>query len=239
LSILLPDLKRRSRQPEVMDQPGLPEPDHRRALDALATINWLSATSRVLWPPIRELARNQKKPLRVLDIATGGGDVPIQLWRLARKANVPLEIAGCDISRHALVHARQRAARAGAEINFFELDAIHDPIPAGYDALVSSLFLHHLDESDACSMLRRMSEATGQILLISDLLRSRLGYALAWFVTRFLTRSWVARIDGPLSIRGAYSHSEVAVLAESAGLQGASITRHWPERFLLHWSRPA
>jgi hypothetical protein len=40
-------------------------------------------------------------------------------------------------------------------------------------------------------------------------------------------------------VGGAFQLDEVAQLAASAGLVGAQITRFWPERFLLSWSRHA
>jgi hypothetical protein len=40
-------------------------------------------------------------------------------------------------------------------------------------------------------------------------------------------------------VGGAFQLDEVAQLAAAAGLVGAQITRFWPERFLLSWSRNA
>ena len=70
--------------PEIMDQPGLAPDRHHAALRGLSRINLLSGTARVLWPPLRELARETApRSARVLDLATGGGDVPLRLWRKA------------------------------------------------------------------------------------------------------------------------------------------------------------
>jgi hypothetical protein len=43
--------------------------------------------------------------------------------------------------------------------------------------------------------------------------------------------------DGPISVAAAFSGAEAQTLAERAGLHGAVVTRHWPERFLLSWNR--
>lgn len=236
----MPDLTRRCRQPEVMDQPGLAERDHQAALTGLVRINWISNSTRILWPAIAKLARAKtERPLRVLDIATGAGDIPLRLWRRAQRSNVRLDISACDISATALGYARRRSGAAGAPLRFFALDALRDDLPDDFDVVTSSLFLHHLDEHEASSFLRRLGAAARQAVLVNDLVRSPTGYVLAWLATRFLTGSWVARIDGPLSIRGAFTCAEVAALARAAGLDGATITRHWPQRFLWQWSRPA
>jgi hypothetical protein len=87
-------------------------------------------------------------------------------------------------------------------------------------------------------LLRRMADAAGHLLLISDLHRSRCNLALAYAATRLLTRSPVVHYDGPASVRAAYTADEMLDLARAAGLCGANVRRHWAARFLLHWERP-
>ena len=116
----------------------------------------------------------------VLDIACGGGDVAISLSRRASTVGLPLKVEGCDASEEALRFARGLAARRGAGVTFFRLDALRDPIPQGYDVIACSLFLHHLDEDDAVALLRAMADAAGRGVLVNDLERTRAGYWLAW-----------------------------------------------------------
>jgi 2-polyprenyl-3-methyl-5-hydroxy-6-metoxy-1,4-benzoquinol methylase len=222
-----------------MDQPNLDLGEHVRALGGLARINVLSRTASILWPPIARLAREVEsgnRPVRVLDIATGGGDVPITLARRAARAELKLEIEGCDINPQAVQHARARANAHGASARFFVLDALRDAIPWGYDVVCCSLFLHHLDEADAITLLRRMAAAVRLLVLVDDLIRSDLGYLLAVAGCHLLTGSRVVHVDGPISVAAAFTPSEALSLAEMAGLRGATITRHWPQRFLLTWS---
>jgi SAM-dependent methyltransferase len=225
-------------QPEIMDQPGLDRRRHVQALRGLERINFWSRSARILWPPLAALAgERRERPLRVLDLATGAGDVPLRLERLARRSGVPLEIEGCDVSPAAVEHARRRAAEAGLSARFFLQDVLTGPLPDGYDALVSSLFLHHLAEEQATDLLRRMA-AAGRLVLINDLLRSRAGWLLAYLGTRLLSRSDVVHVDGVRSVEGAFRLSEARDLAERAGLHGALVERRWPCRFLLRWRRP-
>src|SRR5437660_977048 len=98
-----------------MDQPGLDPAQHARALRGLARINWWSRSSGILWPALLAQAR-AAGALRVLDLATGAGDVPIRLGRRARAAGVPVRIEGCDVSAVAVEYARRRAERVGADV---------------------------------------------------------------------------------------------------------------------------
>jgi hypothetical protein len=51
-----------------------------------------------------------------------------------------------------------------------------------------------------------------------------------------LSGSRVVHVDGPISVAGAFTPGEALSLAEQAGLQGATLTRHWPQRYLLTWN---
>lgn len=233
------DVRRRRREPEIMDQPDLDSHQHRRALRALQRINALSGSARILWPALRDLARQSPPPLRVLDVASGAGDVPLGLWKRARRAGLPMQFAGCDQSRTALEYARGRAERHQADVSFFERDVLNGPLPEGYDALTCSLFLHHLEDEQAVDLLRRMGQGARRMALVNDLRRGTDGLLLAYVGSRVLTTSPVVHTDGPLSVRAAFTLPEVRDLARQAGLEGITLARCWPCRFLLSWKAHA
>jgi 2-polyprenyl-3-methyl-5-hydroxy-6-metoxy-1,4-benzoquinol methylase len=232
------DITQRSRRPELMDDPALDESEHVHALRGLARLNFISGSVGIIWRPIRELARRLSRPVRVLDLATGAGDLPIGLWHRARRSGVRLEIAACDLSPQAIAHAQSAAAHGAAAVRFFQLDALHDSLPPDYDVITSSLFLHHLDDDDAVHLLRRMTDAARQMVLVNDLRRCRRGLFLAYVMPQLLCRSRVVHVDGVLSVRAAYTLDEVRELACRAELKEASVLPRWPCRFLLRWQKP-
>ncbi|WP_018629543.1 peptide chain release factor N(5)-glutamine methyltransferase [Niabella aurantiaca] len=69
---------------------------------------------------IREYRNRQ--PLRVLDIGTGSGCIPVILKRKLPQATV----SACDVSPGALKVARKNAATHGVEIDFKELDILDE-----------------------------------------------------------------------------------------------------------------
>jgi SAM-dependent methyltransferase len=233
-----PNLSRRHRQPEMMDQPGLDSGRHAQALRGLERVNFWSGSARALWSPILSLVRKTGAPsLRILDIATGAGDVPVALWRKAQAAGLQLHTDACDANPRAVQYSRRRAVQEKANIRFFELDVLRDPLPGGYDVVVSSLFLHHLDDAEAIELLRRMAAAARRMVLVNDLVRSSAGFFLAYVGTRLLTTSEVAHLDGPRSVEGAFTLEEVCDLSKRAGLCGATVKECWPCRLLLKWER--
>lgn len=220
-----------------MDDPLLDAHDHARALAGLRRINVASRTVATLWPPIARIARAQRgRALSVLDVATGGGDLPIALSRRAQRHGLALDIQGCDISEDAIDGARAAATRANVPVRFFRADAVEDDLPAHYDIVTTSLFLHHLSEARVITLLRKLA-ASADHVLVSDLIRNRTGYALAWIGTRALSRSPIVHVDGLRSVRAALTVAEARTLAARAGLAGVRIETRWPSRFLLSWHR--
>jgi 2-polyprenyl-3-methyl-5-hydroxy-6-metoxy-1,4-benzoquinol methylase len=226
-------LRTRERIPERMDDPAIDTGEHRRALAALARINRLTNSAGVFWPVIRVLARESKRPIRLLDVATGSGDVPARLQARARRAGIDLEIAACDKSATAIGVARQKHEG----IEFFVHDSLHQVLPRGFDLVTCSLFLHHLSNDEAIALLSNMENAARRLVLVNDLDRSRISMFAVWLACRVLTRSSIVRYDGPASVRSAFTAAEALNLAERCGLFGAVVKRRFPARFLLAWER--
>jgi 2-polyprenyl-3-methyl-5-hydroxy-6-metoxy-1,4-benzoquinol methylase len=234
-------LAQRDRQPELMDQPGLDRDTHHRALDGLRAANAISRTSQVMWRGVMEagIVPHNGRPLRILDIATGGGDVLIGVAKLAARHGVAVETHGCDISATAVEYAQSVANQAKlSDTKFFQLNVLVDPLPEEYDVVMSTLFFHHLGNDDAKQLLGRMAKSAKRCVLVDDLCRSRLGYLYAWAGGRLLTRSPIVHADGPLSVSAAFTISEFRRLAQDVGLRDARFKRHWPQRFLMSWNKP-
>lgn len=231
------DLSRRRPALEEMDKPDIDPVALEGALRALVRINAFGNGAGLFWPSIRTLleAAPRTEPLRVLDVGCGGGDMSRRLETCARREGYTIQVDGCDINPVAIAMAQRDNAAAGCTGTFFVCNAVTEKIPVHYDVVISSLFLHHLGDNDAVRALRNLGACTRQLLLVSDLMRSRFGLFLVYLATRTLTRSPVVHQDGVTSLRAAYTLPEVRTLLGRAGLEGATLSRRWPERFLAVW----
>jgi hypothetical protein len=156
----------------------------------------------------------------VLDLGTGGADVPVAVARRARKLGVPVSVVALDLQPAVLAYAAT-AARGWGEVRLVAGDALAPPVrPGSVDLALCSLTLHHLPESAVVGLLRRMAEVARLGFVVSDLRRSRPVYALAWLTIRLMSRNPLTRHDGPLSVRRAYTPPELAGLSAAAGLPG-------------------
>ncbi|MCA9239645.1 MAG: methyltransferase domain-containing protein [Planctomycetales bacterium] len=224
-------------KPELMDDPSLDPAAHAKALRGLRRINWWSRTASYLAGEISRVAAERGiDQVRVLDVACGGGEMARNLAAQLKQRGLNAEVDGCDISNQAVAYAEDSLRRAGRNgARYFQHDALGTDLPTGYDFIVTTLFLHHLSRADAVNLLRRMAAAASEMVLVDDLIRSRLGYYLAWGACRVLSRSPVVHHDGPVSVQAAFSMAEALRIAEEAGLANSRCRRHWPERYLLSW----
>ncbi|MEM8739333.1 MAG: methyltransferase domain-containing protein, partial [Planctomycetota bacterium] len=229
-------------QPEVMDDPQLDPDLHAHALRSLGRINRLSRTASWLWPVLRHRyharspAPTATRPFRVADLACGGGDLLLDLAACARAQNLHCQWIGLDLSPVALGYARRQAEHKNLPVTFQPHDALRDPLPDATDLVYSSLFLHHLEASQALDVLRKLREGADTVV-IDDLRRGRLAYAATVLGTRLITRSPVVHVDGPLSVRAAWTLDELRALAQQAGLDQPDLRPRFPWRMQLIWDR--
>lgn len=230
----------RKRVPELMDDPSLDAGLHHEALRGLEKLNVVSSSVDLLWSQLKTLPKLRsaaKRTLRIVDVASGAGDIPVGLCKRAKAEGVCLEIVALDISETAIEYASAKANSANASIQFLQLDALKELIPIGFDAAICSLFTHHLDPPDVIRLIQNMRAASNEMLIINDLVRSELSFAMVWLGTRLLSRSKIVQYDGPVSVRASYTCDEMMSMASDAGLSDARSLFYPPCRQLLVWRR--
>jgi ubiquinone/menaquinone biosynthesis C-methylase UbiE len=166
------------------------------------------------------------RPVAILDLATGSGDIPVAILHWARRRGVPIEIIASDVDEAILDLARAHTG-ARAEITFARHDARDVPLPdRSVDIVLCSLSLHHFDPDDAVQVLGEMDRLARYGFILNDLRRSRLGYAAAWVAARLSTRNRLTRNDAPLSVLRAYTPRELEALLHRAQITNATISTH-------------
>lgn len=224
----------RVRIPELMDAPDLPVDVHQQALLGLARLNRVSGVSGRIYGHLRRLAdARPNRRLRLLDVASGSGDLPIGWAVRAKRDGIDLQIATTDFSATAVKEQRVAAARAGVKIDAIQHDCMNGPLPGGFDVVTCSLFMHHLDRHEACTLLRSMQHATDGSIIVCDLERTRVNLALVAIASHGLSRSHIVHHDASVSVRSAFTMSEFRSLATETLARPVRIRRLFPCRFLM------
>jgi ubiquinone/menaquinone biosynthesis C-methylase UbiE len=159
--------------------------------------------------------------LTLLDVGTGGADIPLALLVRAARRSRGLSIVAID-NRPEVLAAAVRASPAVAATAGLELhvgDGRSLPYPdRSFDVAHASLVLHHLPADDSIVLLREMARVARLGVVINDLERSRVGWIGAWLVGHLLTGNRYTRHDAPLSVRRAYRSDEMTSMLRDAGL---------------------
>jgi SAM-dependent methyltransferase len=153
--------------------------------------------------------------MRVLDLATGSGDIPRLIVDYARRVKATVTVDAVDQQISTLEIARGLSA-GYPEINFLEGDVLSFD-DASYDLVLCSLALHHFDEAAAVRLLARCRELSNKYVLVSDLRRGLLATAGVYLLTALVFRDSMTRTDARLSAARAFSFAEFRSLAERAG----------------------
>jgi len=237
----MPDFSRRSQQAELMDDFSIDDERLANALVDLRRVNrWLGGHAATI-APLRPLLRRTRPdaPLRLLDVATGGADLPEYLMREGVRQGWHLKPIGLDLNAATLAYARRGLQerlppRLERQIDLLEGDALNLPLADdSVDVVVSSLFMHHLNDDEAVQMLREMDRTARHGFIVSDLHRHPLAYVgvKAWAVVT--NASVFFRHDAPVSVLRGFTRAELQRLIDRAGLPHAEIRWHWAFRWTI------
>ncbi len=221
-----------------MDDPNLDPLLHNQALQGLRNLNFFSLIGSAIWRQLQNISDQYPlQTIRVLDLATGGGDIPILLAKQASYRKRKFEFVGADISPTAIKFANYRAKEDNVPVSFIELDVLEQNIPQCFDVVMTSLFTHHLDPAQVINLLVKMRIATKKVLIVNDLIRSEFSLVLVSLATKILSNSAIVQHDGPASVRASYTMTEMKDMAEQAGLDNCIICYSFPCRQLLMWRK--
>jgi hypothetical protein len=224
---LLTPLERDHHAIEMIDRPA-PFEEIAGCLNTIARLNGLFGGRWITLRHVRRLLRTvpTQRVITVLDVGAGAADIPVTLVRWARRHGRRLRVFALDRGRATLGYARAYTA-AYPEITLIQGDALDLPVrPESVDIVISAMTLHHLGPEEAARYLREIDGAAWRGWVVNDLVRGRIAHRLVWLLTRLLTRSAMARHDGPLSILRSYTPPEVTALCEKAGLFDVRVVHH-------------
>ena len=110
------------------------------------------------------IIKDQKgRPIRLVDIGTGTGCIPIVLAKHLPQAKV----TAIDVSSEALKLAQENAQLNSANIDFLQLDILEEELPGVYDVIVSNP--HYIPNSDKAQMATNVLDfEPGLALFVPD-----------------------------------------------------------------------
>jgi ubiquinone/menaquinone biosynthesis C-methylase UbiE len=213
--------------PEMVDLPDADPFLLRDEMNNLRKINRrFGGISAVRWE-VAALASNTdpRRPLHILDLATGSADVPLALVRYFSATGRPVRITAVDRNEVVLEEASGHAAGT-SEILFVRGNILELDYPdEGFDIALCSLALHHFDVADAVRIISEMERLSRVGFVLCDLRRSYAALWSAWLYTRLTTRNIMTRTDAIASVRASFTENELRDLLARAGVGNVALRR--------------
>ena len=213
-----PDFGSRAQLTELMDEPCSRD-EMRACLRDLARLNqWFRGYRPVLWW-LDSLGLNEAAgPVRLLDVACGGGDGLRRVAQWAQERNVAAELVGLDVNADAVAIAAE-AGLAARPIEWVCGDVFGYKPARQFDLVMSSLFTHHLSDADVVRFLQWMEKNAARSWFVNDLSRAAVPYYLLKAFGKAAGLHHFVQHDGPVSIARAFVREDWERLSAEAGLK--------------------
>lgn len=196
---------------ELMDDPDCDAERLTRTLRRLAIVNRaVAAWGRVYRTLLRPAFVGLGRPVRILDVGCGGGDVLRRVVGLARRDGLDIAGVGIDPEPHAFAVARAATPMPGVT---YRQAVSGDLVAAGdaFDVVLSNHLLHHLDREQFDGLLADSTILATTLSAHSDIARSRAAYAAFSAAAAPLAPGSFVRVDGLRSIRRSYTRRELSM----------------------------
>jgi ubiquinone/menaquinone biosynthesis C-methylase UbiE len=230
-------LQKRVDIPELLDEGKASLSDIHQSLEDMRRLNqWLFGVWATL-TPIKARVLRLPKPLTIVDVATGSGQMAQAMAAWATREWQAVRVIGVDLLPTHLAHAQRWNIRERTP---------HTQLVAGnglclpfadqsVDIVTSSLFLHHLDEMALGQFFAECRRVARHGVVMSDLWRHWLPFTLYQMMEPVFVRSPITRYDSRASFRRAYTPQEMERIAQ-AYLPGATVRLNLPSfRWILEW----
>jgi ubiquinone/menaquinone biosynthesis C-methylase UbiE len=228
----MPDFSTRSILLEKMDEPGVPEKEIHQALKELEIINKLLGGYRVILDALHHVQWNDK-PLTILDVGCGGGDMLRAIAKWAERKNRKVLLIGVDRNKTMTDYA-SRQSEAYSNIRFINKDVFNDSLlNEKADIVMNSLFCHHFDNNELIVLMSRLNQLASQNVIINDIDRNWFAYYSIKFITSFFSRTYLVKYDAPLSVERSLKRDEWEAVLSSAGITKYSLRWMWAWRWQI------
>jgi 2-polyprenyl-3-methyl-5-hydroxy-6-metoxy-1,4-benzoquinol methylase len=220
---------------ELMDAEDLPAETYAAVMRDLAAVNTVTLARRPTIAFLDRVLRTNQRPLKILDVGFGDGDMLRAIGRWAHRRGIAATLVGIDLNPSSAPAARERTP-SDMTIDWRTGDyaALGGE---GWDVVLSSLVAHHMTHAQLVAFLRFMDREARAGWFVNDLHRH--GFAWAGFPLLATLARWhpIVRHDGQLSIARSYRFAEWPPILAEAGVTGARVFRAFPFRLCVECRR--
>ncbi|TPN88854.1 methyltransferase domain-containing protein [Aquimarina algicola] len=230
---MLINLKHRSNEVELMDNPNIEDKALQIALADISKVNKLLGGNAITIRAVNSMIKDidTSKEIIIIDLGCGDGEMLRAIARIFRKKERAVKLLGIDLSKKSLLYA-QKLSENYPEIQYMHQDLLEMKVSEfSCDIIISTLTLHHLTNEDIKKIMYKSLQLAKKGIIINDLHRSALAYYLFKIFSFFFIKGYVAKNDGLVSIKRAFKKQDLIQYAKDLNLTNYKITWKWAFRY--------
>jgi 2-polyprenyl-3-methyl-5-hydroxy-6-metoxy-1,4-benzoquinol methylase len=220
----------RSTEVEIMDDLNCSGEVVHQTLRELEFINRTLGGNAVTVQGVRALlAKNDRKPLVIMDLGCGGGDM---VALLKRRLNTPATYIGVDANPHIVAYAKEH--NSAPDIRFEMMDIFAGAFQQqSCDVFIATLFFHHFTHEQLVTVFSQLKRQARMGIVINDLHRHPLAYYSIQWLTQLFSKSTMVKYDAPLSVLRGFKKRELQTILQQAGITRYTLRWRWAFRWQL------
>ncbi|MGB5646153.1 MAG: methyltransferase domain-containing protein [Muriicola sp.] len=224
--------KERSTENELMDDLSLDEVQIKAILKDITVANkWLGGNQITINALDRMMASHPKKIYTIMDMGCGDGSMLREVASQCKKKGVEVRLIGLDLNSKSIKIARELST-SFPDISYLQKDVFSlKPEEFECDILLCTLTLHHFSLQEIRTFVKKFAVLTNIGVIINDLDRSKIAYALFKVFSKVVIKTAVARHDGLVSIMSGFTKNDFNEFAKSVPEMSSEVTWRWAFRY--------
>lgn len=224
--------KYRTQETEIMDDFSLQGRELRVTLDQIARINQLLGGNKVTLNGVKKIVKiNTSKPIVIVDIGCGNGDMLRMLANYGLKNNLNFKLIGIDANAFTVNYAKT-LSNEYSNIEYLCLDIFSEDFSTlQYDIVLCTLTLHHFTNEQILNIIAIFNNNASMGIVVNDLQRNKLAYKLFELICKLFNLSKMSREDGLVSILRGFKKKELEKFSKKLNLKNYTINWKWAFRY--------
>lgn len=227
------NLKHRSKENEIMDDPNIEDRALNEALSDISRVNrWLGGNNITIKAILKLIKKVPiSKEIIICDLGCGDGEMLRIIAKVFRRKKRNVRLIGIDLNEKSLQSAN-KLSEDYPEISFFRQNILEIDASKFYcDIIISTLTLHHLAYGQIKPVLSKSVMLANKAVIINDLHRSVIAYYLFKIFSFFFIKSYIAKNDGLVSIKRGFTKQELIQFSKDIEVSQFKIDWKWAFRF--------
>lgn len=231
--MFLVDLKYRSDETELMDDPSVPENDLNTALSDISRVNKLLGGNGItINAVLQQIDQNPStKEWVIMDLGCGDGEILRLLHKRLEKKEIKVRFIGIDINE-ACLHQAKKLSKTYPAIEFYNKNIFTvSKEDFNCDIILCTLTLHHFRDEEIKKLLKKGLTLVSKVFIINDIHRNTLTYYLFKLFSFFFIKGYIAKNDGLVSIKRGFKRKELLHLAKELQIDAYQLDWKWAFRY--------